>query len=91
MAFSVIRLIDLLNEFGEEFAKELFSDFSCPINEDVEFFLKEKAISFQRMDIWRVSRKETLGRVFCDCTKNSAHQEKCNENAAQTLNRHKIE
>ena len=53
MAFAVIRLSDLVDEVGEEFAKELFSDFSCPINDDVEKFLKEKAILFQGMDISR--------------------------------------
>jgi len=53
MAFSVIRLTDMLTEIGEEFVIDLFSDFSCPDNEDVEFFLKEKAVSFQKMDISR--------------------------------------
>jgi hypothetical protein len=53
MAFSVIRLNDLVNAIGEEFVKELFSDFSCPLNDDVELFLKEKAILYQNMDISR--------------------------------------
>ena len=53
MAFTVIRLNDMLNAVGEEFVKELFSDFSCPVNEDVESFLKEKAIMFQGMDVSR--------------------------------------
>jgi len=43
----------MLNEVGEEFVNELFSDFSCPLNDDVESFLKEKAIMFQRMDVAR--------------------------------------
>ena len=53
MAFTVIRLNDMLNAVGEEFVKDLFSDFSCPVNEDVESFLKEKAILFQGMDVSR--------------------------------------
>lgn len=53
MAFTVIRLNDLMNEVGDEFFIELFSDFFCPVNEDIEFFLKEKAIMFQRMDVSR--------------------------------------
>jgi hypothetical protein len=53
MAFTVIRLNDLMNEVGDEFFMELFSDFSCPVNEDIEFFLKEKAVIFQRMDVSR--------------------------------------
>lgn len=53
MSFSTIRLKDLLNELGEEFVNQLISEFSCPLNADVEHFLKEKAILFQRMDISR--------------------------------------
>lgn len=53
MAFTVIRLNDMMNAVGEGFVKELFSDFSCPVNDDIEFFLKDKAIMFQRMDISR--------------------------------------
>ena len=37
MAFTVVRLNDLINEVGEKFLMELFSDFSCPVNEERTF------------------------------------------------------
>lgn len=48
-----IRLLDLLDEVGEEKTNEIISDFSCmkngkELNDDVEFFLKKKAILFDK-------------------------------------------
>ena len=53
MALTLFHLGDLLNEIGEDKCLEIFSNFSCPLDDDVEFFLKEKAIIFQRMNIAR--------------------------------------
>jgi len=53
MALAIIHLEDLLKEVGEEKCREVFSDFSCPLDNDVEFFLKEKAILFHKMNISR--------------------------------------
>src|SRR5699024_9384884 len=36
---------------GEESAKALLSNFSCPLNQDVEFFLKQKAIEFSKQGL----------------------------------------
>lgn len=46
-----INLRELINEIGEEAAKERLSDFSCPLNEDVERFLKHTAIEFSKQGI----------------------------------------
>lgn len=35
-------------EIGEEALKQILSDFSCPLNQDVEKFLKEQAIEFAK-------------------------------------------
>lgn len=44
--YKLVNLRTLVDEMGEEFAKNYLSDFSCPLNRDVEAFLKEKAIDF---------------------------------------------
>ena len=49
--YKVINLKLLTEEIGEERTKELLSHFSSPLNEDVENFLKQKAIEFARQGI----------------------------------------
>lgn len=48
-----VNLIDILNdsELGENAAKSILSNFSCPLNSDVEDFLKNKSIMFSRQSI----------------------------------------
>ena len=47
--YRLVNLIDLLEEVGEDETKRILSTFSCPLNKDVEFFLREKAIPFSKM------------------------------------------
>lgn len=42
------NLHDLLAELGEERTSEILSAFECPLNPDVQSFLREKAILFSR-------------------------------------------
>lgn len=49
--FALVELRHMLSEMGEERCSELLSQFSCPLNKDVESFLKRKAILFQRQGI----------------------------------------
>lgn len=51
--YSIVNLKMLVDEMGEEFAKGFLSDFSCPLNEDVENFLKRKAIEFSKQGFSR--------------------------------------
>lgn len=51
--FKVISLNDLLEQIGEDRTKEILSSFSCPLNFDVESFLKNKAIIFDKQSISR--------------------------------------
>lgn len=49
--YKVVNLQDLVEEAGEEFTKECLSTFSCPMNQDVESFLRFKAIEFSKQGL----------------------------------------
>lgn len=49
--YTIISLDDILNELGEDKTKNILSTFSCPLNPDVEKFLRLKAITFERQTI----------------------------------------
>ncbi len=53
MAYQIINLKDIYNELGEIDTKELLKNFECPLNKDVEDFLKNKAIEFSKRDYSR--------------------------------------
>lgn len=53
MAYNVISLKDMYESIGEEKTKEILNNFECPLNKDVEYFIKEKAIQFLKMSISR--------------------------------------
>lgn len=44
--YQIIPLSDMIEQLGEDKTKSILSDFSCPLNLDVETFLKQKAIPF---------------------------------------------
>ena len=46
--YRVVNLKVLIEELGEDAAKGVLSNFSCPLNPDVEFFLTKKAIDFAK-------------------------------------------
>ncbi|MDO4162729.1 MAG: N-acetyltransferase, partial [Pseudomonadota bacterium] len=45
-----INLNDIIKGIGEENAKTLLSSFYCPLNKDVENFIRYKAIEFSKRD-----------------------------------------
>ena len=49
--FKIVNLKLLVEEIGEEETKTLLSNFSCPLNEDVEEFLRIKAIEFSKQGL----------------------------------------
>ena len=53
MGYKIINLKDIYNAIGESKTKEVLKDFKCDLNNDVEYFLKEKAIEFSKQDISR--------------------------------------
>lgn len=46
--FQTVSLLKLLDIEGEELLNRRLFSFSCPLNPDIEIFLKEKAIDFAR-------------------------------------------
>lgn len=46
-----INLCDLIDSLGESKVKSILSSFSSPQNEDVEFFIKNKAIEFSKQGL----------------------------------------
>ena len=46
-----MNLMDVIDQIGEEATQSLLSDFSCPLNKDVEYFLKNTAIEFSKQRI----------------------------------------
>ena len=52
--YKIVNLKELIDEeygVGEKRGREIISDFSCPLNFDVENFLKEKAIEFAKQQL----------------------------------------
>lgn len=46
--YKIINLKLMIDEIGEDRVKEVLSSFSCPLNEDVETFIRVKAIEFAK-------------------------------------------
>lgn len=44
---------DIYNSIGEKDVQNLLNDFECPLNNDVEYFIKNKAIEFSKQGIAR--------------------------------------
>lgn len=54
--YKIISLAELLTRVdGEDIFWDTIQDFSCPVNEDVEHFLKQTALTNQRMGISRTN------------------------------------
>ncbi len=49
--FLGLNLKEILNEIGEAEAKKMLSDFSCPLNPDVENYIRHTAIEFTKQGI----------------------------------------
>ena len=46
--FVQVNLAEMIREIGEDRVKAILSDFSCPLNKDVEFYIRDKAIVFAK-------------------------------------------
>lgn len=46
--YRVVNLGAMIEELGEDAVKGILSNFSCPLNLDVEFFLSKKALEFAK-------------------------------------------
>lgn len=46
--FVEINLSDMIDQLGENETKTILSSFSCPLNKDIENFIRDKAIEFSK-------------------------------------------
>lgn len=51
--FVKVSLKKMMTNIGENKVKNILSEFSCPLNNDIEYFLKSKAIEFENQGISR--------------------------------------
>ncbi len=51
MGFTVLNVLDIIEDSGEEIIREALSSFSCPLNEEIETFAREKIIDFAKRKI----------------------------------------
>lgn len=51
IGYSLMALNDMISELGEGNVKNILSSFSSPLNPDVEYFIKHKAIEFAKQAI----------------------------------------
>lgn len=49
--YSILSLKDMIDELGESEVKSKLSSFSSPLNKDVEYFIRHKAIEFAKQSI----------------------------------------
>lgn len=49
--FNIVNLSDMISELGEDMVKDILLDFFCPINKDVENFLRYKSIEFSKQSL----------------------------------------
>jgi hypothetical protein len=46
MQLELVNLLKYIQNESEERVSETLSSYSCPLNEEIEIFLREKAVSF---------------------------------------------
>lgn len=51
IGYNLVILKDLLETVGEDRVKSILSDYVCPQNKDVEYFLSDRAIEFEKQGI----------------------------------------
>lgn len=99
-SFVQINLSDLLDQLGEDSVKEILSSFSCPLNPDVESFLKNKAAEFSKRGFskthivfWQSAdgtEKELVGYYTIASKVISIERSAVNSNEARKLREHGI-
>lgn len=49
--YSTVNILDMINAIGEDALTSILSDFSCPKNQEIETFVRDKAIDFAKRKI----------------------------------------
>lgn len=67
--YQVINILDMLESIGEDGVKEILSDFSCPLNSEIEHFVKADAIPFSKnrssITHFVVDENAEIAAMFC--------------------------
>jgi hypothetical protein len=73
---NLVNIADLISELGEVETKNMLSQFSCPLNADVEDFIRNRAIEFSKQAITRThlvyvshKKEKVLVAYFALCQK----------------------
>jgi len=87
-----VNILDMLKAIGEEELQRLLSDFSSPLNEEVEDFVRSKSIEFTRKKLsitYLVIRKTNNGKIVLEGIFTLAHKavEVTNTNISNTARR----
>lgn len=48
MSLEISNILDMVKAVGEDEVNDILSDFSCPLNPEIEYFLKHDAIQFAK-------------------------------------------
>ena len=51
MVDKVVNILDMMELIGEDGVKQILSDFSCPLNVEIENFVHNNAIEFAKRKI----------------------------------------
>ena len=51
MSYTVLNILDIIEDSGEDNIKEALSAFSCPLNTEIETFARSKAIDFAKRNL----------------------------------------
>ena len=46
--FTCVNILNFINSFGEDSVQRVLSEFSCPLNSEIEGFVQHKAIEFSK-------------------------------------------
>lgn len=46
--YTTVNILDMVDAIGEDDVNQILSDFSCPKNEEIEFFVKNQALDFAK-------------------------------------------
>ncbi|SDZ15220.1 hypothetical protein [Tindallia californiensis] len=49
--YNLVSLSNMISQIGEDRTKSILLNFYCPLNEDVEYFIRHKAIEFSKQDL----------------------------------------
>ena len=73
--FTSVNILDMINAIGEEELQLILSDFSCPMNHEIEEFVRKNAIEFAKrktpvitwickemedLECWKMERQRDL-------------------------------